>query len=338
MPSYPSSETNGRYNVIYVENHAFDYPVSQAILAKNTGATIIRIHNYKDVFNRSRQNPIYQKQHPSLILAVKPEPFLYLGPDVCQNFGYDAFYYSNFLLNCPFDCEYCYLGGMYTSAHPVAFVNTEDFRKSILDTSRKHERMLLALSYDTDLAAFDGMYSYTREVSGWLNDMPGLSIEFRTKSANTALIQNLRPSSSLIFAFSLSPQSVIDRYERHTPGLEARIRTVKAALSAGHPVRLCFDPVFTDDTFREDYDLFFEHIFKRLPADKIRDVSYGFFRMNDAFFKRIARYRPNSLLYLDDYEITDHVVGVQSDLRESVSSRHLEKIYAHIPKERVFVL
>lgn len=338
MPSLTSFEGKSRYNVIYVEDRAAEFPVTQSILSKNTGATVIRIRNYKDVFNRPRQNALFQKQNPSLILAVKSEPFLYRGPDVCQNFGFDAFYYSNLLLNCPFDCEYCYLGGMYNSAINVAFVNIENFRASILETSRKHERMLLALSYDTDLVAFDSVYSYTREISSWLHEMPELSVEIRTKSANIALIRDLLPSPSLVFAFSLSPQSVIDRYERHTPCLEARIRAVEAAIATGHPVRLCFDPVFTADEFQADYDLFFDNIMNRIPAEKIRDISYGFFRLNESFFKRIARYRPNSMLYLDDYEIIDHVVNVRSDLRASVSSRHLEKIFAHFPKERVFVL
>ena len=234
MPSLTSCEAKSRYNVIYVEDRAADFPVTRTILQKNSGATVIRIRNYKDVFSRPRQNTIFQKQNPSLILAVKTEPYLYPGPDVCQNFGFDAFYYSNFLLNCPFDCEYCYLGGMYNSAITVAFVNIEDFRSSILDASQKHERMLLALSYDTDLAAFDGVYSYTNEISGWLREMPSLSVEIRTKSANIGLIRNLPPSASLVFAFSLSPQSVIDRYERHTPGLESRIRAVEAAIDIGH--------------------------------------------------------------------------------------------------------
>ena len=39
-------------------------------------------------------------------------------------------------MNCVFDCEYCYLKGMYPSANLVVFVNLEDIFAEVEKTCR----------------------------------------------------------------------------------------------------------------------------------------------------------------------------------------------------------
>ncbi|SVD49612.1 uncharacterized protein METZ01_LOCUS402466, partial [marine metagenome] len=36
-------------------------------------------------------------------------------------------YYFSHMLNCIYDCRYCFLQGMYRSAHYVLFVNYDEF-------------------------------------------------------------------------------------------------------------------------------------------------------------------------------------------------------------------
>ena len=66
-----------KFSHIYVEDQAFNYPDTKLILDKFKNSEIIKINNYKEVFNRSGQNWRLQKKSQKLILAVKKDGFLY---------------------------------------------------------------------------------------------------------------------------------------------------------------------------------------------------------------------------------------------------------------------
>ena len=61
-------------------------------------------------------------------------------------------------MNCVFDCEYCYLKGMYPSANLVVFVNLEDILRKWKETCRAP--VYLCVSYDTDLLALEHLTGY----------------------------------------------------------------------------------------------------------------------------------------------------------------------------------
>ncbi|HAW15950.1 MAG TPA: DNA repair photolyase, partial [Clostridiales bacterium] len=51
------------------------------------------------------------------------------------------------------------------------------------------------------------------------------------------------PSDRIIYAFSISPREVIQRYEHKTASFDKRIESVIAAQKEGAQVRLCLDPM-----------------------------------------------------------------------------------------------
>ena len=188
---------NGVFNTIYVEEKALEYPIARQLLERYADCPVITIGHYKDVFNRPRQHFALQKQKQSLILAVKERQFLYKGPEVCQNFGHPNFYYTSFLLNCIFDCEYCYLQGMYPSANIVAFVNVEDFQKAMGEILLE-KQAFLAVSYDTDLIAFHNIVPYMDYFYGFFRENQDLLVEIRTKSANQSFYRDHEPLENIM--------------------------------------------------------------------------------------------------------------------------------------------
>ena len=333
--------TSGKklFNCIYVEEAAYEYPITHQVLQKYTNSTIIPIRNYKDVFNRTNQHFGIQKQYPSLILAVKNSPFLYRGPSICQNFGYSSFFYTSFLLNCLFDCEYCYLQGMYPSANLVAFVNIEDFKHAISKVVMGEKELVsLAASYDTDLIAFHSVIPYLDYFYEFFEGESDVLVEVRTKSANQAFYREHPPLKNLIIAFTLTPEDVIKKYERYTPSLEARIKAVKTAIENGFKVRICFDPIFMGHELDELYEEFYKYIFTQVDPAKIIDAGYGFFRMSRNFFKRIKRQKNNSLLFLDEYCTYGDIVSYPADLQEKIKAKHFKILTKYIKKERLFTL
>ena len=338
MRTLQSSSGRGPYSAIYVEEAARRYPMTRTILEKYPGCPVIPVRRYKDVFSRPRQSLRRQKDFPALILAVKEPPFLYPGPDVCQDFGADRFFYTSFLLNCPFSCDYCYLQGMYPSANLVAFVNIEDFRDAIEAQLRQapDAHTLIAASYDTDLMAFDPVFPYLEKLYPFLRARKNLSVEVRTKSAGLSFFRNHEPIDSVVVAFTLAPDAVIRKYEKRTPPLDARLAAVGAAVGAGFRVRLCFDPVFIEPALDKEYEPFFRYVFSRVDPEKILDASHGFFRMNETFFRRVQRQRPDTPLCLADFGREGDIVTYGEELRAAVREKHLAVLSEYIPKERIF--
>lgn len=327
----------GLFNTIYVEKRAYGYDITRQLLNRFGSCPVVPVKHYKDVFNRPNQHFDVQKQHPSLILAVKDGSFLYRGPDICQDFGYRRFFYSSFLLNCIFDCEYCYLQGMYPSANIVAFVNTEDFLRA-MDDEASNGSFYLAASYDTDLIAFHNIIPYPDYLYDFLRTHRDITAEIRTKSANREFYENHEPMDNIIIAFTVAPQEIIRRYERHTPSLEARIKAIQAAMERGFKVRLCFDPVFINPEINELYEPFYDYIFSQVDPAGILDVGYGFFRMPKDFFKRIEKRRINSLLYCDDYCLREDVVSYPPELQNEIREKHIAILSRYIERDRIFSL
>ena len=211
------------FSVIYVEEAALTYPRAQQILSRLPDAERILIRDYRDVFNRAHQNPVLQKKAQALILAVSDRPRVYEGSPVCQNFDNDRFLYSSDVMNCVFDCEYCYLQGMYPSGNIVVFVNLEatfatldrllcagpeetDLLSAVdsgsapqpRDGSDTENPLYVCISYDTDLFALEPLLGYVADWTGYAEAHPGLTLELRTKSAARSVLRSLPVPENII--------------------------------------------------------------------------------------------------------------------------------------------
>lgn len=281
------------FSHIYVEHQAAGHPVTNKILKHFPGAKIIYIQHYKDVFNRSHQNFFLQKQAPALILAKKEGKLVYPGAPVCQNFGNHYFYYTSCMMNCIYDCEYCYLQGMYPSGNMVVFVNLEDIFSEV-DQLLKEHPVYLCVSYDTDLMAFEGAAGFVKRWYEFAAQRPQLTIEIRTKSGAFGCLEHLQPVSNVIFAWTLSPQCVIEKYEHYTASLQVRLKQLRKAAGAGFTVRICFDPLIYVENFKEIYEAMVHEVFSE-PVE-LMDASIGVFRVSVDYLKQMRRQRPDSQL------------------------------------------
>ena len=265
-----------RFSHVYLEEGVEDYAITGVILDRLPNATQVSVKDYKNMFARPGQDFQLQKRSPKLILARKKDNFIYTGSLASQNFGYRNFYYNSLLLNCIYNCDYCYLQGMYPSGNMVIFVNEDDFLKATLSAIENRlyqkEPLYLCISYDTDLLAFETVVPYASRFIEFTREQEDLIIEIRTKSANWRCLKDIRPIERCILAWTLSPPLVAKQYEKLTPSSDQRIEAIKHCLELGWPVRLCFDPVLRVENWESVYHSYFESVFKRLPAEKIRDA------------------------------------------------------------------
>ena len=117
------------FSAIYVEKAVRQEPHTQTILNRLSSLPIVEIGQYGEIFNRSNQNFRLQKLKPALILAEKhgnkvlPTPPGYGFEELPGAESPGRGYYFSHMLNCVYDCRYCFLQGMYRSANYVLFTN-----------------------------------------------------------------------------------------------------------------------------------------------------------------------------------------------------------------------
>lgn len=328
------------FSHIYVEKAIGDHPRTKRILERFPNASIIFIDHYKDVFCRKGQDFISQQRAQNLILGAKQGNLIYKGAPVCQSFGNEYFYYTSCIMNCVYDCEYCYLKGMYPSGNMVVFVNLED----IFDEVRAHLKdhpMYLCISYDTDMLAMEQMTGYTTEWISFAQTLTGsknpLKLEIRTKSAGSLFWQKHSPIPGIIYAITLSPQAIIDAYEHRTPSLSQRLASARQAIQRGFSVRLCFDPMIYCRDWEQHYGEMLRQVFAGLAMEKIEDVSVGTFRVSQDYLKKMRKNQPDSAVVQFPYQNDGGVYHYSQELTERMEGFLTDRLKEKIPEEKIFL-
>ena len=236
--------------------------------------------------------------------------------------------------NCIFDCEYCYLQGMYPSGHIVVFVNTEDTFAALDAVLAKHSAYV-CISYDTDLLALEPLLHSVSDWMAFAAERPDMTLELRTKSAPLAVLRSLPVLPNVILAITLSPDPVIRAYEHKTPSLTARLSLASEALSLGWLVRLCFDPMLAVHDAQTVYGEMFDEVFAALPMDRIYDASVGVFRISKEYLRTMRKHRPCAVTCYP-YELRDGVYAYPADVSDGLLSFARDRLLTVLPKERIF--
>jgi|TARA_B100001079_G_scaffold103195_1_gene88561 spore photoproduct lyase len=327
------------FSHIYVESGAFNFELTNQCISKYPNATIIEISDYKSFFNRPNQDFQTQKISTKLILALKKQPFIYKGTDILQDGGYKNFYYNTPILNCLYNCSYCFLQGMYPSANIVVFVNEDDMKNEVLDAinkrSYKDEPLMLSVSYNTDLLAFENILPLTKNWMSFAKKNKDLLLEIRTKSALYNSIKNIKSSDQILLSWTLSPDNIIESYELNTPPLSRRIDAIKSAINDGWKVRICFDPILTYDNWKADYLSFFNKIKSDINFEQVFDITVGVFRMGQDYFKNIRKSKPDSDLFYQSYKNENGIVSIDSKKKNSVFKLVSDNFSNYLPQNKI---
>lgn len=306
---------NGFFSHIYVEKEAYKYEMTTEILDKLKYATVIDIDHYKDVFSGMRKNYMKQLKSRGLILAVRHGEMVYEGAPVCQSFGQKNFYYASSAMNCPFNCEYCYLKGMYPSGNIVVFVNFEDYERELRELKKQGDLYVCA-SYDTDII---GLEKITGQLTKWVEfakNNPDILIEMRTKSAPA----DVEAVDNLIYAYTLSPDMISKKYEPGSPPLRARVKSVSNAIDKGARVRLCFDPMIYVKDYENVYGEFINELKDNIDLTRVTDFSIGTFRISEEYLKRMRKVMPDSEIAWFPYEIKDGYAQYPEEIDKGMQS------------------
>ena len=351
-PLAPKVQKEEPFSVLYVEQAIADHPRTQQIRKHLPQADVIYIRRYRDVFNRSRQElPGIPRSGAAraLIVARQEEIHIYPGAPMCQDHGHRKFYYASFVMNCLYDCEYCYLQGMYPSKMPVIFVNPEDMLSKIAEiekTLSAGETAYVSVSFDTDLCAFEGLLGFVSLITGFAKEHPRVEIEIRTKSAGIALPAEGDVPENLRIAWTFSPETYMERFEHHTAPLEARLEGMERAIRAGYRVRLCFDPLLDLPNAKAEYEELVDRVMlaavdaaksiEKTLGQCVEDVSMGPFRIGSGQLANMRRIRPDSMPVMYPYEIEAHTARYPKVIEEELQTAVRERLKSFVPEAKIF--
>ena len=251
---------------------------------------------------------------------------------MCQDFDMENFSYTNSVMNCIYDCDYCFLKGVYDTPNIVVFVNFEDYKKEV-DRKLEEGPLYLCISYDTDLLALNGLTGLCDMWTDYAKDREGLTVEIRTKSSPSSFIS----SDHMIYAFTLSPDEVIEKYEKKTPHLASRLNAVKAALEAGANVRLCFDPLMHIEDFADVYGRFMEQVSSAVDLNAVRDISLGTFRISADYVRRMRKNGPLSEAAWYPYDNKGGVMSYPEVKADAMTDLVMKELLKHTERRKIYL-
>ena len=321
------------FSAIYIENAVRQHPRAKAICERFPDIPQVSIERYGEVFNRKAQNFRLQKQFPALILANKHDNHVLKAPD-SYGFGGKHNYYFSHMMNCIYDCRYCFLQGMYRSAHYVLFVNYEDFESALKDKMNinTNNGCNFYSGYDCDSLALEPISQFSDFILPLFQQHPGAVLELRTKSTQIRSLLDREPIENVVVAYSFTPDKVSQALEHKVPKLEKRLQAMMKLQERGWKVGLRFEPVMYESAYRENYLALFETIFAMLNAEQLHSVSLGMFRMPDNFFKNIVKLYPDEKLFAGPLKIQQGLATYQEEIENEVLHFCRQALLRYIPQ------
>lgn len=324
-------------DTIYVEKSIRRHPRAEAILRRFPKATVFECERYGEVFNLRAQNFRLQKRRPALILAEKKGmTVLPTPPD--YSIGRSGNHYFSHMLNCLYDCRYCFLQGMYQSANYVLFVNWEDFESQI-DELRKTDSDDLCLfsGYDCDSLAMESITGFAEHFIPYFSARPDTWMELRTKSLNTRLLEESDPVTNIVTAFTLTPDIIAREVEHGAPPYEKRLNRIRSLTKQGWMVGLRLDPLIPWPGFSGIYEKMIDEVFSSVSADMIHSVTLGPMRFPKAMHDRIVKLYPEDRLFaLEEMALKDGQMTYPKSVEEELVETVCAALRNYLPENRIF--
>lgn len=322
---------------IYIENNVRNHPRVNSILQKYSKARLISIERYTDVFNNRSQNFRLQKANPALILAKKHGRFVLPTPVGFGIGGTKNFYFSH-MMNCIYDCRYCFLQGMYSSANYVLFINFEDFDSEIAHLIRDHpnEKLTFFSGYDCDSLALEKLSGFVSHILPIFRNHKTAILELRTKSVQIQPLHSVEPINNCVVAFSMMPNAMSLALDNKTPSIPKRLTAIKKLAGLGWKVGLRFDPLIYGENWKYHYQQLFDQVFTAIPTTSIHSVSYGPLRFPKSMYKKLFKLYPEETLLCVSLSETNGIVAYCSDIELEMANFCKEQFAKFISNHLVF--
>jgi spore photoproduct lyase len=279
---------------IFIEESVSKTDLSAQVGRLFPRAQFRQIKSYKQFVGQTRFTAEAYNQRTKELFIVR-EAYDYYKPCPCSPGVLGCGYHNvNLGFGCPYECSYCFLQS-YTNAPGIVLpANIDDFFSSFAGY-RKAVRV--GSGETTDSLAFDHLTGFSGKIVDFFRGHPESVFEFKTKSANVQGLLAHAGRPNIVAAWSVNPQTVIDREEFLSAGLLQRIEAAAFCARAGYRTAFHFDPVFYYPGWEGDYADVVKAIASAVPSASMAWISLGTLRMTFTQKKMIEnRFPCNTIL------------------------------------------
>jgi len=323
---------------IYIESEIRSHPRTKSILSRFSKARIVECERYGEVFNPKKQNFRLQKIKPALIIARKHGNFILDAPKGFGIGGRKNYYFSH-MLNCIYDCRYCFLQGMYRSANYVLFVNYEDFQNeinNIVEQNPDEKEITFFSGYDCDSLALESVTRFVREFLPFFQKHKKAVLELRTKSINVDELLNHEVIPNCVVAYSFTPENISQKLEHGVPPVKKRIQTMKSLAEKGWRVGIRLDPLIYHESYKKNYRKLIQEIFYMISVESIHSVSTGPMRFPEKMFHTIKQLYPDERLFAGPLKNRNGLTSYSEEIETEMMNFCNTILENHLPKNKLF--
>ncbi len=242
------------------------------------------------------------------------------------------------MLNCLYDCRYCFLQGMYQSANYVLFVNYEDYLDKIRQISQQHEGEAVHFfsGYDCDSLALEPVTGFAEQFVPFFEQLPNAWLELRTKSTQIRSLLSRSVFPRGIIAFSLAPDQIAQKLEHKAPSVQRRLDAMCKLQEQGWPLGLRFDPLIFQHGYQQQYRQLFELVFSGIKLESLHSVSLGVFRLPEKYFKKIHKLYPEEKLFASPLQTQQGMTSYRAELEQEMQQNCTDMLLEYIPEDLFF--
>ncbi|OGC36743.1 hypothetical protein A2311_06305 [candidate division WOR-1 bacterium RIFOXYB2_FULL_48_7] len=183
------------------------------------------------------------------------------------------------ILNCPYNCSYCFLHTFFGREEIVIYRDNEKIIQEVLAymQSAKGPLRFCTGEYSDSLAMPEAESLAVQLVNVFSRQRKHL-LELKTKSINIDRLLSLDHNHQTIISWSVNPPVIIKQEEHDAPDLDKRLLAAQRAVAAGYLVGFHFDPIIYFPGWEKAYESVVREIGETIPTGKIAWISLGCLR------------------------------------------------------------
>ena len=325
---------------IYVDTKVENTLLTKTILDNLPGISVEHINDTRFVIDEisSKSDPISEGKKHLLITQYKGQmlkPCPGTPKIICCNY-----HILNPVVGCPLDCTYCALQMYFNNPLITIYTNVEDLLREMDKRFQKKSKWLFRIGTGelSDSLAMDHITQMSKFLVPYFADKNNVLFELKTKSDHIRNLMNVNHGGRTVIAWSLNPQSVIDREEPGTASLEERLTAARQCQEVGYKLAFHFDPLINYPEWEKDYTYIVDNVFEIIDSKKIAWISLGTFRYPPSLKPIIKQRFPQSKIIYEEF-ITgqDGKMRYLKPIRIDMYSRMLSQIQSHDPNVFVYL-
>lgn len=262
--------------IIYVEKNVKNLLITDQILEKYPNSDILYINHYKNIFDKK-----FVKKSSEKILILASSPKNIFQPSIERDYHYQSkSYFVRTGLNCIFGCTYCYLQSIFKNDFVVLFLDYESqkqkWSEQIKSIRADYEwKLVFYVSNYNDLQGYNFLSNWNENMLDFLDSFENIHIESRTKTILVDDLLSRNPPKNFELSFSLSPETIVKKFEIWTPSLEKRLITINKLLQKNYKIWLRFMPLLPYQDYKNIYEDFLKFLVQKIDVEEIYSMFAG---------------------------------------------------------------